>query len=237
MKKIFYLFVLVFITLQTKQALAQYPDFSISTEFYADQLSSGINNYGYSESVYSQFTGYDIFDDPNLPTSMFQNLQWFRLYTLDVEAVPSWAWGFEFQRFTATSEESYSGEGSAVGPDVNMTLYLNSFNMRAFFGDLVQDSIQGYINIGWGIVSGDFASTTATPPLESSTTSFRGPLASRTIGVQIAMEAGFGIMLEYRNLSANRTKTSNDPFNQAPGEDLYLDFGGAMINFTLYSQF
>lgn len=237
MKKLFYFFILIFIFFQSNQVFAQYLDYLPTSKYYNDQLSSGINNYGFTESVYSQFTGYDIFDDPNLPSSIFTNVQWYQLETLSLEALPAWAWGFELQNFTATSEESYSGESPAIGPDVDMTLYMHSFNVRMFFGDLIEDNIQAYFNIGWGFINGDFASTTATAPTESSNTSFFGFLTSRAVGAQIEMEKGVGMMVEYRALTANRTKTSNDPFDQAPGEDLYLDFSGTMINLTVYMQY
>jgi len=204
------------------------------TADYTDQYNWGMINYGYKENIYYQFSGDAIFNGGNSPTGLL-NIGWTRIIPLNFQYLPGMAYGAEFMNFTSTSEDVYAGDAEVVtGPAINMNLNLTNFKLRLFFMDPFTELLHPFFGISWGMIFGDFKTTTA---IQKFSTDFFGFLVSRNIGVQIKLGDRGGMVTEFRMVTANSVKTSNDPFNQGTDGSVNLDFGGIAIALSGYYRF
>ncbi|PCI24687.1 MAG: hypothetical protein COB67_11460 [SAR324 cluster bacterium] len=203
------------------------------------QMHSGLMNMGFSDSVFKQFTGDGDFSDAKSATSFFTNVAWqslspFRPGGKKVDLMSAYSYGFEFYRLSESTGTVLMDNTTA--PDVSLEVNYWSVNLRGyFFNDPFEDSVQPFFGGGWGFFDGSFSSTTSDG--NSHNTSFRGLMAYRSFGVQIALGETSGLIMELREISTSKVIASNDPFNQAAGEDLELDFNGGMINITGFFRF
>lgn len=218
-----------------------------------NQISSGIYNYGFIESVYYQFTGYGVFKDGVLPSTLLMagtlpfdipyldysipapSFSWDRISQLDWDIPGGWSYGAEIHNYYATSETTYQGEGDFLAPDVKMDLHFWSLVLKLFLLDPVTSLYQPYIGVSWGIINGSFDSTTVDG--EQYDTSFFGAQGSRILGIQLNMSESWGGVFEFRTTTAY-AETSNDPFNQSKSSNkLNLDFSGALVSINVYYRF
>jgi hypothetical protein len=204
------------------------------TANYPDQYSGGMINFGLIENTYYQFSGDSIFKGGNSPTGLL-NLGWIRIIPLDFQYLPGMAYGAEFMNFTSTSEDVYAGAAKVVtGPSIDMNLNLTNFKLRLFFMDPFTELLHPFFGISWGMIFGDFKTTTASQKIS---TDFFGFYVSRNIGVQIKLGDRGGMVTEFRTVTANSVKTSNDPFDQGAGSSINLDFSGIAIALSGYYRF
>ncbi|MBT4090503.1 MAG: hypothetical protein HOE30_18610, partial [Deltaproteobacteria bacterium] len=194
---------------------------------YPDQFNWGLFNYGFTESIYYQFSGNSIFAGGNSPAGVL-NFGWIRIMPLDFQYMPGMAYGAEFINFSSTSEDVYAGDADVVtGPAINMDVYLTNFKIRLFFMDPFEELLHPFFGISWGLILGDFKTTKVGG--EKFTTNFVGFSVSRNVGVQVKLGERGGLVTEFRAVTANSVKTSNDPFDQDPGDSVNLDFSGITI--------
>ncbi|MBU2514774.1 hypothetical protein KJ966_25910 [bacterium] len=198
-----------------------------------DQFSTGLLNYGFTESVYYQFSGESIFEDGNpLSGAPFLNYAWTNLNPLDFKIPPAWSYGAEFQYYSSDSESVYSGENDVAGSAINMSLYMFNFNVKAFALDPIKEFLHPYFGVGWGVLTGYFA-TKQTETGKAYETTFFGPFNYQMIGVQIMLGNKWGIIAEFKNLRGTAA-TSNDPFDQGEGNSVSLAFDGVIIGLSAY---
>jgi len=206
-----------------------------SSKKYYEQLSMGQFNYGYIESVYSQFSGNSIFEGGNSPTALFTNITWNHIIPLEFKYIPGISVGGDFLHFNSNSESVYNGSDDVVtGPSIDMLLYMSSFMVKAFFMDPFDEFLQPYFSVGWGIIFGEFDSTKVGG--DKSSSSFTGGITHRSIGIQIKLSDQAGMIMETRTQTA-RARTSNDPFNQSSGSTVDLVFDGIMIGLSGFYRF
>jgi hypothetical protein len=201
-----------------------------------DQFSTGILNYGLSESVYYQFSGESIFKDGKpFSGDLLFNWNWTHFKQLDSSIPAAWSYGGEFLYFNATSKSVYSGEDTVSGSSIDMNLYMFSAAIKIFFLDPVKEFLHPYWGVGWGILLGDF---TTKKNLTGSNhyTPFNGVLSYQVLGVQIMFMERAGIMAEIKNMRANAS-TSNDPFDRGNGDSVDLIFDGVIIGLTGFYRF
>jgi len=202
---------------------------------YIDQFSSGMINYGFTESLYYQFTGNSIFEDGTFPAALLTNVTWNHFVPLEYKYLPAYSYGAELQYFSATSNDVYTGDDEVViGPSVNMNLFQASFFIKAYFMDPLKEFLHPFFGFGWGLLSGNFDSTKVGG--SQSTTTFIGPLSYRTFGTEVRLSERGGLMMELRTLTASAV-TSNDPFDQSDEDDVSLDFSGVQVALTGYFRF
>ncbi|MBU2647061.1 hypothetical protein KKI24_20295 [bacterium] len=202
---------------------------------YRDQFNWGLINYGFTEHVYYQFSGDGIFSGGNSPSS-FLNIGWIRIIPLDFKYLPGMAFGADFMNLSQTSEDVYSGDSDVVtGPAIDMSLYVTDVKIRLFFMDPIAETLHPFFGISWGLVFGDFKTTKVGGQKYS--TDFFGFLVSRNIGVQIKIGERGGLVTEFRTVTANSVRTSNDPFGRGSDGSVNLDFSGITIALTGYYRF
>ncbi len=202
---------------------------------FPDQFNWGLINYGFTENLYYQFSGNNLFEGGNSPSS-FINLGWTRIIPLDFQYVPGMAYGAEFLTFSTTSEDVYSGDADVVtGPSINMDFYMTNFKIRLFFMDPFAELLHPFFGISWGAIFGDIKTTKVGG--DKFSTNFFGLSISRNIGVQIKLGDRGGLVTEFRAVSGRSVDTSNDPFNQGSGSSVGLDFSGIIIALTGYYRF
>lgn len=223
------------------------------TANYQEQISFGIYNYGFLDSVYSQYTGDSVYDEGSLPTTFFTGAKsdwkipftnsrvplpcivWDHLEAIDYDMPGGYSFGAEFLNFAATSEEYYTGEKDVVAPEVEMKMYLWSITLKLFLFNPFEKQILPYFGVAWGIINGRFKATDIEGK-NKTTTRFFGPQNSRMIGVQLMMSRQWGGILELRSTTAF-AKAGNDPFDQSANGDLEIDFSGSMVSATGYYRF
>lgn len=203
---------------------------------YFEQLSTGLFNYGYVDSIYYQFSGNSIFEGGNSPTAMFSSITWTHIIPLEYEHVPGIALSADFINFSSDSDSVYGGdEGDTVdGPSIDMLLFMSSFMVKVFFMDPIEEFLQPYFAVGWGVIFGSFESTKVNG--DKSSTSFTGRTSHRNLGAHIKLSDRAGMIMEFRIQTARAT-TSNDPFNQSSGSSVDLIFDGIMIGLSGYYRF
>ncbi|MCP4750906.1 MAG: hypothetical protein GY866_08440 [Proteobacteria bacterium] len=211
---------------------------TVTASEYRSQYHWGINNYGYNEQVYYQFSGKEIFSNGTSPSGMMNMVGWNSLSSLKLKYVPAFSYGLNFQYFTSTSDSVYSGDEETVaGPSIDMQLIALSFSLKAYFMNPLKEILHPFFGLSWGLLSGTFNTTQeAVDGGGKFSTSFMGPLSTRDMGMQIRLSQRAGILAEVRILTCS-ARTSNDPFDQAPGKDMEINFNGIMINLSGYYRF
>ena len=121
-----------------------------------------------------------------------------------------------------------------IGPSINMSVFMTSFFIRAYFIDPLREFLHPFFGFGWGVVTGNF--DTVKVGGARSSTSFFGPITYRFFGTQVRLSERGGLMMELRTLTASAA-TSNDPFDQSNEDSLSLNFSGVLIGLTGYYRF
>lgn len=201
---------------------------------FSEQYNWGLINYGFLDNVYYQYSGNRIFKGGNSP-STFINIGYLNILPIDLKYMPGLAYGGEFQYHTATSEDVYAGDDDTIGPSIDMSLYITNVRLRLFFMDPFKEKLQPFFGLSWGILFGDFDTTKVGGDKYS--TYFSGMTISRNFGVQIKIGNRGGLITEFRSVTANAVKTSNDPFDQGSGDSMTLDFSGNTVALTGYYRF
>ena len=219
-----------------------FSDSETASSRYSHQFSVGKKNYGYNESLYYQYSGESIYKNGNPPNGEFTGVTWSKLVSLDFDIPAGWAYSGELLYFSSTSSSVYSGKESVVGSDIDMDLWMLSFDIRAYFLDPFKDFLQPYFGVGWGgifCLGGFMCSQFKTVMKDSAkrvTTRIAGVLNYQLIGIQMKLNDRAGIQAEFKILRALAT-TSNDPYHRASGKRLRLNLGGMIIGLSLYYRF
>ncbi|MDH5559258.1 MAG: hypothetical protein OEY59_00210 [Deltaproteobacteria bacterium] len=232
-KRLFLLILFLISCGYTSNVIAQQNIFS---DYTVKQLSSGMSNYGYIQSVYYQYTGNPIFEASNPPKGVFSNMNWLNIHEVNLYLPKGFGYGFEYMRFYSSSQSTYLGKDNVIGPDINMQVDFWSFTVRGFFQSPMKEPLQPYFGAGWGVMSGVF--DTIKVDGSEHQNRFQGLINYRSIGTQLMFSEIVGISVEIRSLTSNKVRVSGDPFGVAEiDSDLFLDFSGSMLNLFGFIRF